>query len=265
MATKYYTHTLRSPARALFCNLTTASRPKTVVEAKTKYSVTLGIEDQEDATALFKLCAEALTDKFGTFTGPDDYQLGVSSGEKAAMKALLAAEIAGRGKSAEEIFKLKERAEKRAELYRGYKAILNASSRVARHDKFLDRYMTDLDQKERDNADKFGFRLAMVSRSGLTALDTMLLFNEHKDRFYAGAYLGGSFNLSVWDRKKADDKDGVTAYLRDIVFVKDGEKLSTGGPSLDDEFSHYQGMATDYSPSAGAEPAKTPAFDPGAF
>jgi hypothetical protein len=242
----------------------TATRPRDEPSAKTKYNLKLGIEDGEDATALFKLAAEALTDKFGSFTGPDDYQLSMSSGEKAAVRALQAAELAARGKSADEAFKIKERAEKRAEQFRPYKAILNASSRVAFHDKFLERYMNDLEQKERESADKFGFKLGIVSPRGMTTLDTVLLFNEYKDKFYAGAYIGGSFNLSVWDRKKADDKDGVTAYIRNLVFVKDGEKL-TSERSLDDEFSHYQGMATDYSPSASASTAPAAGFNPSAF
>lgn len=265
MTTKYYFHTLRSPARALYCNVVQASRPRTIAEAKTKYNVTLGIEDPEDSTAIFRLIQEAITERFGSFTGPDDYQLSVSSGEKAAAKAIQAAEIAARGKPTDEAFRIKERAATKAEMFRPYRAVLSASSRVAFHDKFLDRYLNDLDQKERDNADRFGFKLALVGTSGITVLDTMLLFNEHKSKFYAGAYLGGSFNLSVWDRKKPDDKDGVTAYIRNLIFVKDGERL-VSERSLDDEFSHYRGAATDYSPAAAASeaPARS-GFDPTAF
>ena len=262
MANKYYIYTLRQPARALFSNLTVASRPKTVAEAKTKYSVTLGIEDDEDAKALFQLEAQALTEAFGSFSKPEDYQLAVISGAKAAERELLKADLASRGKSADEVFKIKEKAEKRAEQYRAYKAILNASSRTSAFDRFLDRYMNDLDAKERENADRFGFKLGVLSTKGVTTLDTQLLFNEYKDKFYSGAYLGGTFNLNAWPRKKAEDKDGVTCYLKNMVFVKDGERL-THERSLDDEFSHYQGHATEYSPTqaAGQKQAAVNAHD----
>lgn len=244
---KYYDYTLRQPARAIYENLTTAS--KAVETAKTKYSVTLGLE-AEDAQALFALEAQAITDNFGLFTGADDYQLCCVSGQKAAEKAIKSAELAARGKPADEAMKIKERAEARANLLRPFAGILTASSRVAFHDRFLERYQNDLDQKERENADRFGFRLGIIAQPKMIVLDTPLVFNEYKDKFYRGCYVGGSFNLSPWARKKADDKDGVSAYIRNIVWVKDGERLSAER-RLEDEFSHYMGAATNYDPTTG--------------
>lgn len=260
MATKakYYTYTLKQPARALYINATEASKPRTAEAAKTKYSVTLGLE-AEDATALFQLEADAIKERYGTFTGADDYQLGVISGAKAAARALAGAELNARGKSEEEAFKIRENAQKRADLVGAFAGVLSASSRVAFHDRFLDRYMQELDQKEREQVDRFGFKLGIIARPKTIVLDTLLSFNEYKDKFYRGAFIGGSFNLSCWDRKKAEDKDGVSAYIRNLVFVKDGERLSAER-SMDDEFGHYQGQATDYSPSASA-----PAVDPHNF
>ncbi|MDV7391017.1 DUF2815 family protein, partial [Arthrospira platensis SPKY1] len=154
------------------------------------------------------------------------------------------------GKPSEEALKIKERAEARANLVRPFAGILNASSRVAFHDRFLERYNLDLDQKERENADRFGFKMGIITPQGVTPLDTQLTFNEHKDKFYRGCYVGGSFNLSPWGRKKVEDKDGVSAYIRNVVWVKDGERL-TQERSLNDEFSHYMGMATAYNPETG--------------
>lgn len=249
---KYYDYVLAHPGRALYANMIEASKPKTVAEAKTKYSVTLGIEEQ-DAQALFALEAQAIREAFGpaAFTSPDDFQLAVVSGAKAAAKAIAGAEIAARGKPEDERFKIMEAAEKRAELVRPYAGILQASSRIAFHDRFLDRYNTDLDQKERELADRMGFKLGVLAKPKFILLDTPLMFQEHKDKFYRGAYIGGSFNLNAWARKKADDKDGVTAYIKSLVFVKDGERLSSERP-MEDEFSHYKGVETDYSPSAAA-------------
>ena len=253
---KYYRYTLKAPARALYANLSESSTVKGQEAAKSKYSVMLGIESDDDAKALFALAKQA-TEEAGFATpgaafNAADYQLCVSSGTKAAEKVLAQANINARGKSEEEAFKIQESANTRAELLRPYKAVLTASSRVAFHDRFTDRYMTDLDAKERERADKFGFKLAVIENGKIIGLDTAHLFATYKDKFYRGAYVGGSFNLSPWARKKADDKDGVTAYIEGAVFVKDGERISGGAPSVQDSYAHYAGMATDYSPTAAA-------------
>jgi hypothetical protein len=247
---KYYDYTLRHPARGLYVNLVDAT--KAAETAPTKYSVMLGLE-KEDADALFALEAAAIKERYGTFTKPDDYQLCVISGAKAAEKALASAALNARGKSEEEAFKIKERAQARADLVGGYAGIITASSRTAFHDRFLDRYMMDLSPKERESADKYGFRLAVLSRPKPIVLDTQLAFTEHRDKFYRGAFYGGTFKLSPWDRKKAEDKDGISAYLGNMIFVKDGERLAGAAKPIEDEFGHYQGMATDYSPSEAAE------------
>lgn len=257
---KYYRYTLKAPARALYSNLAESSTVKGEEAAKSKYSTMLGIESDDDAKALFALAKQAAEEagfcvddegKPKAFS-PSDFQLCVSSGTKAAEKILASAALKARGKSEEEAFKIKEAAEARAELVRPYKAVVNANSRVAFHDRFTDRYMTDLDAKERERADKFGFKLAVIENGKIIGLDTAHLFATYKDKFYRGAYVGGSFNLSPWARKKADDKDGVTAYIEGAVFVKDGERISGGAPSVQDSYAHYAGMATDYSPTAAA-------------
>ena len=256
MATReYHPYTLAEPGRALYINAIEASRPRNTPEAKTKYSITLGLEER-DAQALFSIEAEAIRKQFGTFTAPDDYQLCVVSGAKAAAKAIATAEIAARGKPEEERFKMMQAAEARAALLKPFAGVLQASSRIALHDRFLERYHNDLDQKERENADRMGFKLGVIAKPKFIVIDTPLLFQEHKGKFYRGAYIGGSFSLNAWPRKKADDKDGVTAYIKSLVFVKDGERLSTERP-MEDEFSHYQGVEADYSPSAAAAASDT--------
>lgn len=257
---KYYRYTLKAPARALYSNLAEASTVKGQEAAKSKYSVMLGIENEDDAKALFALAMEAVvaagfcvdSDGNPKNFSPSDFQLCVSSGAKAAEKVLAKATIDARGKSEEDAFKIRENAEARAELLKPFKAVLTANSRVAFHDRFTDRYMSDLDVKERERADKFGFKLAVIENGKVIALDTAHLFATYKDKFYRGAYVGGSFNLSPWPRKKAEDKDGVTAYIEGAVFVKDGERITGGAPSVQDSFAHYTGMATDYSPSQAA-------------
>jgi hypothetical protein len=252
MATKnkYYEYTLRQKARGLYVNLTEAT--KATDTAPTKYSVMYGLH-KEDADALFALEALAIKERYGTFTKPDDYQLCVVSGAKAAEKALAAAALAARGKSEEDAFKIKERAQARADMVGEYAGILTASSRTAFHDRFLDRYMMDLDEKDRASADKFGFRLAVLARPKPIILDTQLSFIEHKDKFYRGAWYGGTFKMSPWDRKTAEAKDGVSAYLGNQIFVEDGERFAGSAKPIEDEFGHYQGSVTDYSPSEAAK------------
>lgn len=246
----YFPYTLKAPGRALYISATEAGKPPTAEAAKTKYSITLGLE-AEDAKALFEIEARAINEAgFGPFSTPADYQLCVVSGAKAAEKALAGALLAARGKPEDEAAKIKERAEARAELVKGYAGILTASSRVAFHDRFTDRYMNDLEPNERERVAN-GFRLAVLENGKVVVLDTAHLFAEYKDKFYRGAFVGGTFNLSPWARKKAEDKDGVSAYINGLIFVKDGERLATG-QNIADSFAHYQGMATDYSPSANA-------------
>lgn len=246
----YRSHTLKHPARGLYVNLVTAT--KATDESPTKYSVVYGLEP-EDAKAMFALEAELLKEWTGKFTAPEDYQLAIMSGEKAADKAIANAERRARRASEEDAFKIKERAQQRADLYRPFAGILTAGSRVAFHDRFLDRYKDDLQPKEREQADKFGIRLSVLARPKIITLDTELAFQEHKDKFYPGAYYGGSFNLSPYDAKKDGDKDGVAAYLGNQVFVKDGERLGGGAKPIEDEFGHYKGGDSDYSPSDAAK------------
>jgi hypothetical protein len=255
MAKKVYLqYRLEKPARALYINAVEASKPKNEPNAKSKYSVLLGL-DEVDAKELFALAKKAIEDGgFGPFNNSADYQLCIMSGKKAAEKALLQAQIEARGKSEEDAAKIKENAERRAELVKDYAGILSASSRVAFHDRFLDRYTTELDGKERERADTMGFGLSVLSNNGkVIALDNAHLFAEYKDKFYRGCYVGGLFTLTPWARKTADAKDGVSAYIHKtgLIFVKDGERLAST-PSVQDSFAHYKGEATEYSPTEAA-------------
>lgn len=254
----YKPYTLKDEARLLYASLAEASRPITAPTADTKYSVTLGVSER-DAKELFLLEESAAREagfvSAGEAFNPADFQLCCTSGNKAAERVLASAALAARGKPEEEAAKIKERAAKRAELYRQFAGILNASSRVAFHDRFLDRYMQELSADERARSDTMGFNLSVLQSNGqLMALDKTHLFAEYKDKFYPGAYVAGAFTLTPWSRKKAEDKDGVSAYIarQGILFVKDGDRLGGGGPTLQDSFSHFTGHATDYSPSQAA-------------
>lgn len=251
---KYYNYTLKEKARALYISATEATRPPSVPTAPTKYSVTLGLS-KTDADALFAIEKQAIMDSFGSWTAADDYQLCVVSGNKAADRAIAAAALAARSEGdAEKAFKIKERAEERAKLFREFAGILTASSRIAFHDRFLDRYMNELSPEERQRADTMGFKLSVLEGGRLVPLDTAHAFATHKDKFYRGAFVAGAFTLSPWGRKTVEGKDGVSAYIAQngLVFVGDGERLAGSGPTIQDSFAHFTGQATDYSPSQAA-------------
>lgn len=244
-------YTLKAPARLIYENLTTAR--KAVESAKSKYSATFGIEDEDDAKAIFAIEAQIVTEHFGPFTKPEDYILCCVSGERAAAKVLANAEIAARGKPAEDAAKIRERAKTRADLLRPFAGVLSASSRVAFHDRFLERYTVELTEAERSRADTMGFKLAVLQGRQMVPLDSHMAFAEHKDLFYRGAYVLASVNLVPYGRKTAEDKDCVTAYLGNVLWVKHGERLSAAR-TLDDEFGHYAGKLSDFDPTTGAAP-----------
>ncbi|MDV7391334.1 hypothetical protein RZS08_08285 [Arthrospira platensis SPKY1] len=252
--TKYYNYTLKEKARALYISATEATRPPSVPTAPTKYSVTLGLS-KTDADALFALEKQAITEAFGSWTNADDYQLCVVSGNKAADRAIAAAALAARSEAdPEKAFKIKERAEERAKMFREYAGILTASSRIAFHDRFLDRYMNELSAEERSRADSMGFKLSVLENGKLVVLDDAHRFATYKDKFYRGAFVGGAFTLSPWGRKTVEAKDGVSAYIAQngLVFIEDGERMTGSGPTIQDSFAHFTGQATDYSPSQAA-------------
>lgn len=69
--------------------------------------------------------------------------------------------------------------------------------------------------------------------------------------FYNGCYVIPVFAFVPYDAKKADDPDGVTAYLQSLLWVKDGERI--GGGSVVSKFAAYAGTVTDQSPGSDDE------------
>lgn len=216
-----FPYALTKEARLLYSSITQKSAPKGVQGAIPKYSGTFGIS-KEDFDAIVKLEVEAIKTECGDFSGnAGEYYLACTSGETAAKRVLAKAELDARGKPADEVFKIKEKAEKRAELYRQFAGILSASS-------------------------QFDVSLAKLENGAIKDIpDTEIARAQAgKDQFYPGAWVVPNIALKGFKRKTMDAKDGVTAYLQNVLFVRNGERFAGGGASNNEVFGGFQG----YSP-----------------
>jgi hypothetical protein len=234
-----YRYTLIKPARLLFSSITAKSAPRSVQGAVPKFSGTFGIE-KEDFDAVVEIMVRAIKAELGTFTNPGDYYLACQSGMTAGKRALEKAEFdcSAPGLSEDDKFKLREKAQKRAELYKPYAGILTASSQ---YDIELARLepvaggskVVDIPQEEHARA------------------------QAGKDLFYPGAYVVPAVALKAFRRKTLDAKDGVTAYLQNCLYVRKGERIAgAGGPGNNEVFGNYQHYS-DYDPTANAPDNQT--------
>lgn len=221
-------YTLVKPARLLYSSITAKSAPRGVQNATPKFSGTFGIE-QEDFDAIVQIMVQAIRAELGTFTNPADYYLACMSGATAGKRALQKAELDAAGKSPDEAFKIKERAQQRADLYAPFAGILTASSQ---YDVALARLeagkIIDIPDEEHARA------------------------QAGKDLFYPGAYVVPAIAFKAFRRKTLDAKDGTTAYLQNCLFVRKGERLATGGGADNSQvFGGFAGYS-DFDPTAGA-------------
>lgn len=224
-----YRYTLIKPARLLFSSITAKSAPRNVQGAVPKFSGTFGLE-KEDFDAIVELMVKGIKAELGSFSGnPGDYYLACMSGATAGKRAIQKAELDAQGKGSDEAFTIKEKAEKRAELYKPYAGILTASS-------------------------QFDIELARLEAGKIVDIPN----EEHaraqagKDLFYPGAYVVPAVAFKAFRRKTLDAKDGVTAYLQNCLFVRKGERIAgAGGPGNNEVFGGFAGYS-DYDPTANA-------------
>lgn len=221
-------YTLIKPARLLFSSITAKSAPRGVQNATPKFSGTFGLE-KEDFDAIVQIMVDGIKAELGSFTNPGDYYLACMSGTTAGKRAIAKAELDAQGKGADEAFKIKEKAEKRAELYAPYAGILTASS-------------------------QYDIELAKLEGGKIVDIPA----EEHaraqagKDLFYPGAYVVPAVALKAFRRKTLDAKDGVTAYLQNCLFIRKGERIAgAGGPGNNEVFGSYAGYS-DFDPTANA-------------
>lgn len=225
-------YTLIKPARLLYSSVTQKSAPRNVPGAVPKFSGTFGLET-EDFNAIVQIMVDAIKSELGSFSGnPGDYYLAAMSGTTAGKRALAKAELDAQGKTPDEGFKLKEKAEKRVALYAPFPGILTASS-------------------------QFDVELARLEAGKIIDIPA----EEHaraqagKDLFYPGAYVVPALSFKPFRRKTLDAKDGVTAYLQNCLFIRKGEKLAgAGGPDNNEVFGSYAGYS-DVDPTALAPTA----------
>lgn len=222
-------YTLIKPARLLFSSITAKSAPRVAQGTATpKFSGTFGIE-KEDFDPIVQIMVDAIKAELGAFTNPGDYYLACMSGMTAGKRAMQKAEFDAQGKTPDEAFKIKEKAEKRAELYKPFAGIITASSQ---YDVSLARLeggkIVDIPDEEHARA------------------------QAGKDLFYPGAYVVPAVAFKAFRRKTMEAKDGVTAYLQNVLFIRKGERLAgAGGPANNEVFDSYAGYS-DFDPTANA-------------
>lgn len=229
-------YVLSKPARCLYSSITEKSAPKGVQGAIPKFSGTFGVE-KEDFDAMVKIMVDAIKAETGGFTGPADYFLACMSGITAGKRAIAKAALDAHGKPSDEAFKITEKAEKRAELYKPYAGILVASS-------------------------QFDIELAKLDGGKIIDIgeEAHARAQAGKDLFYSGAVIVPSVAFKAFRRKTLEAKDGCTAYLQNCLFIRKGEKIAgLGGHSNNEVFGGYAGYSevdpTVLAPSAEDEPA----------
>ena len=225
-----YRYTLIKPARLLYSSITAKSAPRGIANAQPKFSGTFGIE-KEDFDPIVEIMVKAIKAELGSFTNPADYFLACMSGVTAGKRTLEKAEFdcTKPELTEDEKFKIQEKAQKRAELYKPYAGIITASS-------------------------QFDVELARLEGGKIIDIPN----EEHaraqagKDLFYPGAYVAPALAFKAFRRKTLDAKDGVTAYLQNCLFIRKGEKIAgAGGPGNNEVFGSYAGYS-DYDPTANA-------------
>jgi hypothetical protein len=235
-----YRYTLVKPARLIYSSITAKSTPRGVMNATPKFSGTFGLE-KEDFDAVVAIMVNAIKAELGGFSNPADYYLAAMSGATAGKRAIQKAELDAQGKGADEAFKIKEKAEKRAELLAPYAGILTASS-------------------------QYDIELAKLEAGKIIDIPA----EEHaraqagKDLFYPGAYVVPAVAFKAFRRKTLDAKDGVTAYLQNCLYIRKGERIAGGGgPDNSQVFGGFANYS-DIDPLAGAPTAsdfeEEPAF-----
>lgn len=223
-------YTLIKPARLLFSSITAKSAPRVQAGTATpKFSGTFGIE-KEDFDAIVQIMVDGIKAELGSFSGnPGEYYLACMSGTTAGKRTMQKAEFDSQGKTPDEAFKIKEKAEKRAEMYKPYAGILTASSQ----------YDVELARLEAGKIIDIPDEEHARAQAG-------------KDFFYPGAYVVPAVAFKAFRRKTLDAKDGVTAYLQNCLFVRKGERLAgAGGPANNEVFGAYAGYS-DFDPTANA-------------
>lgn len=215
-------------ARLLYSSVTQKSAPRNVPNATPKFSMTVGI-GLRDFDAIIPIMVQCITSETGGFTGnPEDYYLACMSGNQAAARVLAKAELDCMGKPSDEAFKIKEKAEKRAAVYRQYPGILQASS-------------------------QFDVELARLDAGKIVDIkEPHLIAQAGKDLFYPGAWVAPSVSFQGFRRKSLDAKDGVTGFLQNMLFLSKGEKIDMGGGATNSDIFGGFANYSDYDPTAMA-------------
>jgi len=104
---------------------------------------------------------------------------------------------------------------------------------------------------------KYPPTLAVLENGKIITLESDALKAKYKSKFYSGCFVAASVNLVPYEGEEAEDedgnpitKDGVTAYIQSLLWVKDGARLG-GSRDQSEVFKSYMGTTTAENPLAG--------------
>jgi len=100
---------------------------------------------------------------------------------------------------------------------------------------------------------KYPPTLAVLENGKIITLESDALKAKYKSKFYSGCFVAASVNLVPYVGEEDDNgvsKDGVTAYIQSLLWVKDGERLG-GTRDQAEVFKSYMGTTTEENPLAG--------------
>ncbi len=96
---------------------------------------------------------------------------------------------------------------------------------------------------------KYRPKLAFIQNGKIIEIDDESL-KVHGGKFYFGVQALIQVNFVAYDKINEDAKDGVTAYLQQVLTLNKGERLA-GGQSAAEVFKGYAGKASEIDPTGG--------------
>lgn len=213
-------YTFTKKARLLACNVVEKSKPPGVTDGEEAYFARFGI-DKADFDAICGIMKAEIVRITGEFESADTYTLCCKSPKKwyadAAKQLRRRQDLAGNANALADAI---ARLDGQFEHYKDFGGIVSAKS-------------------------KFDIGRARLSPAGVIDVDIRnpAGLETAKGLFYPGAYVAAKLQFRGFRGKKADDKDGVTAFLQNICYLHEGDRLGGGNQPNAQVFDGFKGMS----------------------